>query len=232
MKTNVVMQSADRNLFGIIIKQNTKNGQSLSVSDLMKAYEKARMQYGWSDKRLSDIMNSKAFKERCFYILKKRGLVKAGFSAFMDFFEKEGVVNVLKGLDVWKTSGRGNNKSTYADPHIWVLLALELNPMIYADVVMWLTDSLIFNRILAGSEFLPMNRAISSVISNPDYSLYCREINNKVFGRHEKGIRNTASDKELRLISDIEKFVTQLIEQGILTNEQQLLRVITNYKAA
>ena len=55
MKTNIVMKSADRNLFGIIIKQNTKNGQSLSVTDLMKAYEKARMQYGWSDKRLSDI---------------------------------------------------------------------------------------------------------------------------------------------------------------------------------
>jgi len=77
-----------------------------------------------------------------------------------------------------------------------------------------------------------MNRAIASIIPNPEYSLYCREINNKVFGRHERGIRDTATNKELRLISDIEKFIIQLIEQGILTNEQQLLRVITNYKAA
>ena len=232
MKTNVVMQSADRNLFGIIIKQNTKNGQSLSVSDLMKAYEKARYQYGWSEKNISIIMNSQGFIERVYHILNERDMIKVSFLSFMEFIENEGVIKVLKGLGVWKTTGKGENKSVFADPYIWVLLAMELNPLIYAKVVMWLTDSLIFNRILAGSEFLPMNRAISSVISNPDYSLYCREINNKVFGRHEKGIRNTASDKELRLISDIEKFVTQLIEQGILTNEQQLLRVITNYKAA
>ena len=32
MKTNIVMKSADRNLFGIIIKQNTKNGQKSKVS--------------------------------------------------------------------------------------------------------------------------------------------------------------------------------------------------------
>lgn len=232
MKTNIVMKSADRNLFGIIIKQNTKNGQSLSVTDLIKAYEKARFQYGWSEKNISMIMNSQGFIERVYHILNERGMIKVSFLSFMEFIKNEGFIKVLKGLSVWKTTGRGENKATYADPYIWVLLAMELNPLIYAKVVMWLTDSLIFNRILAGSEFVPMNRAIASIIPNPEYSLYCREINNKVFGRHERGIRDTATDKELRLISDIEKFIIQLIEQGILTNEQQLLRVITNYKAA
>ena len=228
MKTNIVMKSADRNLFGIIIKQNTKNGQSLSVTDLIKAYEKARFQYGWSEKNISMIMNSQGFIERVYHILNERGMIKVSFLSFMEFIKNEGVIKVLKGLGVWKTTGRGENKATYADPYIWVLLAMELNPLIYAKVVMWLTDSLIFNRILAGSEFVPMNRAIASIIPNPEYSLYCREINNKVFGRHERGIRDTATDKELRLISDIEKFIIQLIEQGILTNEQQLLRGITN----
>ena len=232
MKTNIVMKSADRNLFGIIIKQNTKNGQSLSVTDLIKAYEKARFQYGWSEKNISMIMNSQGFIERVYHILNERGMIKVSFLSFMEFIKNEGFIKVLKGLGVWKTTGRGENKATYADPYIWVLLAMELNPLIYAKVVMWLTDSLIFNRILAGSEFVPMNRAIASIIPNPEYSLYCQEINNKVFGRHERGIRDTATDKELRLISDIEKFIIQLIEQGILTNEQQLLRVITNYKAA
>ncbi|WP_392419883.1 hypothetical protein ACF3OE_10075 [Capnocytophaga canis] len=232
MKTNVIMKSADRNLFGVIIKQNTKNGQSLSVTDLMKAYEIARFQYGWSDKRLNDIMDSKDFKERVYYILKKRELIKTEISVFMEFIENEGVVKTLKGLKVWKTTGRGDNKSTYADPYIWVLLALELNPMIYADVVCWLTDSLIFNRILAGSEFAPMNRAIATIIEEPNYALYSREINNKVFGRHEKGIRDTATRGQLQRISDIEKFVTQVIEQKLITSESQLLKVIENYNKA
>lgn len=230
MKTNVVMRSVDRNLFGVVIKQNTKNGQHLSVTDLMTAYESERLNQGWSDKRLNDIMSSISFKERVYHLLNERGMIKTDLSAFMELIDKEGVVKALKSLGVWKTTGRGENKSTYADPYIWVLLAMELNPLIYAKVVLWLTDSLIFNRILAGSEFIPMNIAISKVIQDPKYALYCCEINIKVFGRHEKGVRNSASIEELQNISDIEKFVTQLIEQGFLNTESQLLSVIRNFK--
>ena len=129
MKTNVTMQSTDRNLFGVIIRQNTKDGQSLSISDLQKAYEIARFQYGWKDRRINDIMSGKDFQERCYHLLKERDLIKAGISAFMEMIDNEGVVKVLKGLGVWKTSGRGENKSVYSDPYIWVLLAMELNPL-------------------------------------------------------------------------------------------------------
>ncbi|CEN33583.1 hypothetical protein [Capnocytophaga cynodegmi] len=232
MKTNVIMKSADRNLFGVIIKQNTKNGQSLSVTDLMKAYQTARFEYGWSNRQVEDIVKTKPFQERVYHLLNERGIIKMNIISFMQFVEKEGVIKTLKGLKVWKTTGRGENKSTYADPYIWVLLAMELNPLIYAKVVIWLTDSLIFNRILAGSEFAPMNRAIATIIEEPNYALYSREINNKVFGRHEKGIRDTATRGQLQRISDIEKFVTQVIEQKLITSESQLLKVIENYNKA
>ena len=229
MKTNVVMKSAERNLFGTIIKQNTKDGQSLSVSDLQKSYEFARFQYGWSDRRINDIMSGKDFQERCYHLLNERGIIKAEIHAFMKMIEAEGIVKVLKGLKVWKTSGRGENKSVYCDPYIWVLLAMELNPLIYAKVVIWLTDSLIFNRILAGSEFTPMTSAIKSIIEFPKYRDYNISINKRIFGKHESGIRNTATQSELFLISDIEKFITQSISLGIITNEFQLNKVISNY---
>lgn len=230
MKTNVTMISGDRNLFGTIIKQNTKDGQSLSVSDLQSAYNFARFQYGWSERSISGIMRGLDFHERVYHLLNERDLVKVQIHAFMEMIEKEGIVKVLKGLKVWKTSGRGENKSTYCDPYIWVLLAMELNPLIYAKVVIWLTDSLIFNRILAGSEFLPMNKAISNIIDNPNYPLYSKMINEKVFGHHVSGIRNTASQQDLFIISDIEKFITQSIHIGIIKSEKQLFTVIENYQ--
>lgn len=225
MKSNVVLSSSDRELFGVTIRQNTKE-QFLSVTDLQNAYEKARWMHGWSEKRISDILNYGDTKERLYYILDNQGLIKTSLSVFMDMVDREGITKVLKGLGVYKTTGRGATKTVMADPYIWILLAMELNPMIYAKVVIWLTDSLIFDRIDAGAEYLPMNSAIKTIIEQPDYAKFARLINQKVFGRHLTGMRNLASAKELRKIADIEKMVTQAIEMGWIKNEENLLEYL------
>lgn len=227
MKSNVVLQSTDRELFGITIKQNTKD-TFLSVSDLQKAYEVARWQYGWSERRVDNIMQTQDFKERVFYILESQGLIKTSILGFIEMCEKEGIAKVLKGLGVYKTTGARSTRATYTNPYIWVLLAMELNPMIYAKVIVWLTDSLVFDRIDAGSEYLPMNAAISSIIKTPNYPEYARLINKKVFGQHISGMRNLASAKELRKISDIEKQIIMAIERGWIKNEKDILDFLQN----
>lgn len=229
MKTNVVLKSTDRELFGVVVKQDTK-GCMLSVTDLQRAYEKARWQYGWSQQNISSMLNGDKMQERIYYLLKEQDLVKIDLSTFMEMVNKEGVTKVMKGLGVYKTTGRAAEKTVMADPYIWVLLAMELNPMLYAKVVTWLTDSLIFNRLEAGSEYLPMNTAIKLLLQNPDYTKYAKSINIKVFGQHQTGMRNLASSKELKKISDIEKFIINAIEQGWLKSEQDILNAIQNYK--
>lgn len=84
-------------------------------------------------------------------------------------------------------------------------------------------DKSLFNRLEAGSEYLPMNQAIKSVIENPDYVKYAKAINERVFGNHITGMRNLASAKELRKIADIEKQVIVAIEMGWINNEKKLL---------
>lgn len=227
MKTNVILNSTDRDLFGTRIRQETKN-KMLSVSDLQKAYEKARFMYGWSDRQLGTLMRTDDFKERLYYILAERDLVKMPFDSFMKMLDKEGITKTLKGLGVWKTTGRGENRQVIADPYIWVLIAMELNPMIYAKVVIWLTDSLVFDRIEAGTEFMPMNAAIKSIIDNPKYSEYAKAINISVFGEHIRGIRNLASSKELKLIAYKEKFVTDCIKNNMIKTESDLMNVLNN----
>ena len=229
METNIVMKSKDRDLFGIVIKQETKTG-FLSISELQKAYEVARWQYGWSDRKVADIMQTKEFKERVFYLLKQQGFIKTDLLGFIEMTEKEGVAKVLKGLQVYKTTGARENKVTFANPYIWILLAMELNPMIYATVVTWLTDSLIFDRIEAGDEFKPMNNAIKTIVSNPDYKKYAIAINEKVFGKHLTGMRNLASSQELRKITKIEQFISQGINMAMIKNDNQIMYAISNFQ--
>ena len=57
MKTNVTMMSNDRKLFGVTIRQDTKN-QFLSITDLQEAYTRARIEKGWNEKRVENILSN------------------------------------------------------------------------------------------------------------------------------------------------------------------------------
>jgi hypothetical protein len=113
------------------------------------------------------------------------------------------------------------------DPYVWIAIALELNPMVYAKVITFITDSLMFDRIEAGDEFKPMNAAIKKVIPKPDYRKYSIAINERVFGKHMTGMRNLASSEELKKIIKIEQFVSQGIEIGMIKNDDQIMYSIT-----
>lgn len=229
MKTNIILSSIDRKLFGITIRQNTKD-KFLNINDLQKSYETARWQYGWSDSSISQLMRNPKLQERLYYLLFERNLIKVGITTFMEMVEREGVVNVLKGLGVWNTTGRGEGRLVMVDPYIWVLLAMELNPMIYAKVIMWLTDSLIFDRIDAGDKYRPMNIAINSLIKEPDYYKFAMAINEKVFGLHKTAMRNLANAKELRRITTIEEFIINAIKNKWIKDEKSILEAIRNYE--
>ena len=228
MKTNVTMISEkDRNLFGVVIRQETQNG-FLCLTDLQEAYTHARVENGWARKDVQhDVLSLQKNSERIYYLLKEQKLINTDFSVFMKDVEELGMIKVLKAVGVYKTTGRGAEKRVMCNPYIWVLVAMELNPMLYAKVVMWLTDRLLLNRIEAGDFYKSLSAALYK-LPNPNYSGVSVALNKKVFGRHELGIRNKAGKEELAELRRLEDNLAFAINKGWLKTSDDVIEAIAS----
>lgn len=225
MKTNITMRSGDRKLFGVVIRQETQTG-FLNLTDLQAAYEIARGIHGWSDKRVNDILSSVANAERLYYVLENQGFINTSFSAFMKLVEDKGLTRTLKSLGCYRTTGVRASKSVSCNPYVWLLIAMEMNPMIYAKVVVWLGDRLLINRIEAGDFYKDFSRALATW--QPDYAKVAKALNYIVFDRHEAGIRNTGTREQLAELTDIQKKMAFAIDMGYVKNEAELMQTLRN----
>jgi hypothetical protein len=163
--------------------------------------------------------------ERIYYILYEQGSIKTTISGFMDMANENGIVKVLKDCGCYKTTGRGENKRVMCNPYVWVLVAMELNPQLYAKVITWLTDKLILNRIEAGNFYKTLSRSLSK-IESPDYKSIAIALNEKTFGRHETGIRNTGSKEQLEELTRLEDRIAFAIDMGYIKNNIEIVSAI------
>lgn len=221
MKTNVIMISSDRTIFGQVVRQETKTGM-LNVSDLEKAANKRNVLNGYSVKHLSELMSRKENIERIFYILEKQMLINVDLSTFIEHVDNHGITTTLKKFGAWKTTGARQTKTIWANPYIWMLLALEMSPEIYGTAICWLSDKLIVNRIEAGNFYKDLAAAMYR-FKNVDYVKVAKALNFLVFGKHERGLRNLASTKELKQLEDIEKQIAFAINMGYINDSEQLV---------
>ena len=231
MVTNVTMQSQEsRELYGVTIRQETKDS-FLSLTDLQEAYTQARVKNGWSDKDISNILNREENIERIYYLLQEQKLLpdKTTNSWFYEEVKKNSLTKVLKSLGVYRTTGRGSTKQTMCNVYIWVLVALELNPELYAKVIMWVTDKLILNRIEAGDFYKSLSSALYTIPS-PDYKAIAIQLNIKVFGKHEDGIRNKGSTKQLEDLKILEANIAYGITNGWFKTNEDVINAIKNWK--
>lgn len=222
MKTNIVLNSSDRNLFGVTVRQETKTSH-LNLSDLQDAYDSVRIEKRWTVRRIDSIVATDSFKERCFYILKKQGFINTSFLGFMEECQSKGITAILKECGAWKTTGARQTRTTWTNPYIWVMIAMEMNPELYAEVITWLTDKLILNRIEAGNFYKGLTAQMQERFGEPDYSAVATEINKTVFGYHKTGMRQFASEKELRELTEFEKKLAYALESNFLRTEKELI---------
>lgn len=217
----MIMLSPDRELFGVKIRQETKTG-FLNLSDLQNAYNTARPLNDWTDKQVLELITRRENRERIYYILSEQGIINLTLSKFIESCEESGTTKYLKTLGVYKTKGARKNKTTWCNPYIWVLAAMELNPMIYAKTVIWLADNLIISRIEAGNLYRGFTSALTA-FPDVNFAQIAKALNWIVFGKHEAGIRQTATASQLNELADIEKKMAWAIDMGYIETQEALL---------
>lgn len=236
MKTNVILSSASRELFGVTIRQETKT-QFMNLSDLQLAYNNVQISKGWSHRTFDDVLASKQNHERIFYLLATNDLkdnhefITPGILGFMEMVKNNGIAKVLKQLGVYQMKGKGSSRSVFCNPYIWVLVAMEMNPEIYAIAVTWLTDKLILNRVDSGDVYKDLSKAASKFI-DVDYKILAKAMNHIIFGRHETDIRNTGTVDQLKELHKLESNLCFLIDTGLINSfselRDQLVRIWQN----
>ena len=253
--TNIIMKSKDRILFDVVIRQDTKDS-FLSLSDLNDAYIRAREINGWSIKHLDDILKTNSNVERIYYIIReqifnendktektrfyeKNEVNKTTFSSFYENYpdypsfkkvvDEIGLPKVLKQLHLYRMTGRGENRKVMCNPYIWVLVAMEMNPILYAKVVGWITDGLILRRIEASTLNKKLADAIKNKFQNPEYWKINVALNERVYGEHMRGIRNTSKEQGLISLNGLQEVMAYLINHGIINNQEELLQKIKEY---
>ena len=214
--TNIIMKSKDRILFDVVIRQDTKDS-FLSLSDLNEAYIRAREINGWAEKDLNHILQRDSNIERIYYIIREQIFNENDKTTFSSFYENYpdyisfkkvvdeiGLPKVLKQLHLYRMTGRGENRKVMCNPYIWVLVAMEMNPILYAKVVGWITDGLILRRIEASTLNKKLADAIKNKFLNPEYWKINVALNERVYGEHMRGIRNTSKEQGLIYLNGIQ----------------------------
>ena len=107
------------------------------------------------------------------------------------------------------------------------MVAMELNPIFKAEVIGWLTDSLILNRIEAGQFYKELTSSMAK-FDNVDYIKVAKGLNHCIFNKHETGLRNTASKDQLKELERLEAKLAYAIDAGFIKNFKQLLDELRN----
>lgn len=253
--TNIIMKSKDRILFDVVIRQDTKDS-FLSLSDLNDAYIRAREINGWADRDMNNILMTDFVIERIYYIIieqifnevdkttktsfyekdKNGKTTKSWFyenfkdcPSFKEYVKENGITKVLKQLHLYRMTGRGENRKVMCNPYIWVLVAMEMNPILYAKVVGWITDGLILRRIEASTLNKKLADAIKNKFQNPEYWKINVALNERVYGEHMRGIRNTSKEQGLISLNGLQEVMAYLINHSIINNQEELLQKIKEY---
>lgn len=125
-------------------------------------------------------------------------------------------------MRAYKTLGARENKRVMCDPYIFVLVAMELSPKLYAEVVTWVTDTLILNRIEAGDLYNKLASSVSK-LKDPDYAKMAKALNYIVVNKHETQIRDKFTREQLKELGELQSKLSFAIDMGYITTFDGLL---------
>lgn len=128
---------------------------------------------------------------------------------------------------------RGKNGGTWMQPYLFIDFAMWLNPSFKLKVIKFVSDELIKYRNDAGDSYRKMCEQIKKITENQEdiparIAKVAEALNHIAVGRHEKMLRNQATEDQMKEYVRIEKEITMLIERGYIKSFGQLYKHLEN----
>jgi len=205
MKTNVNMI---RKMGSFEITQRSKDGK-FDASKLLKQWNKQG-----TKREMKRFLDSPKTKEFIKEILKQD---------FSDIAETRLAENQI----VMFIKGRNTKNGKIPDvhwmhPYLFIKFAMYLNPRFEYQVIKFVHDQLIDFRNNAGDNYRGLTNAVQR-FDNIDYPRLAKGLNWIVFDRHENGIRQTASEKQLKEMTDLQKKLAFACDMGYIKAFDELI---------
>lgn len=132
------------------------------------------------------------------------------------------VVREIKG----RNTAKGKTKDqVWMHPYLFIKFAMWLNPRFEVQVIKFVYDELIKNRHLAGDNYNVLTSAIAT-LPDSDYKQVAVAIQWIVFNRTGKNLRQSATQEQLREISEIEHSLAFSINMGFVKNNMELISLL------
>jgi hypothetical protein len=202
MKTNQILT---RKMGDFNVNQRTSDGM-FNATELLKQ---------WNEQDNSKKEISKFFENQ-------------NTKSFLEVLEKEEILHTQNFAYVKSKASRGKNVGTWMHPYLFIKFAMWLNPKFEYQVIKFVYDELIKYRHDAGDNYILLTKAIAKIVSKPFLHVaiqnIARAINHIVFNTHYSGIRNAeASEETLRNLSNLEFKLSELINEGFITDYDQTI---------
>lgn len=196
------------------VAQRTKDGY-FDANVLLRQWNENN-----SEKRISRFLESPKTKE---FI----SVLESEISQSAEMHDADNkVVIIKKGRNTQK--GRTHDE-VWLHPYLFIDFAMWINPKFKYQVIKFVYDELIKNRIDAGNNYKEMCNSIKT-ITKENESLtknICRvaeALNYIVYGEHIKDIRNKQADEcKLKELAELQKDVTKLINKRFIKNMDMLM---------
>ena len=147
------------------------------------------------------------------------------------FFELEQTKTFIKTLedkelhntqDVAYLKSRGKSGGTWMHPFLFIKFSMWINPEFELEVIKFVYDQLIEFRHAAGDMYIGLTNALSK-FKDVNYSQVAKGLNWIVFDKHEKGIRQKASQEKLKELTDLQKTLAFAIDMYYIKTYQGLI---------
>jgi len=203
MKTSVNMV---RKLGNLEVVQRTKDGY-FDANILLNQWNKL----GNKRQRMSEFLESSKTKEFISEIETQSR-------------ETDNAINQIVIIKKGRHTKNGKTKDeVWMHPYLFIDYAMHINPKFKYSVIKFVYDQLIEFRHSAGDMYRGLTNSLMK-FKDVNYSQVAKGLNWITFDKHESGIRQLASQGQLKELTDLQKKLAFAIDMGYIKSYDQLIK--------